>query len=216
MALTTETKILIGVLAVTVLIIVGGAWWAGRPNVPVVADSARLVIPEAPVLGDSASPVTVVEFGDFECPACAALYGALKQVKDPQGGIPGARFVFRQYPLPQHPHAALAAEASLAAHAQGKFWEYHNQLFEHQDKLAREDLIEYARAIGLNVDDFTKALDEHTYKDAVQRDQADGLALRIQGTPSLFINGVLYTGNYAAADLKAAIEAAAQQPQPTS
>lgn len=213
--MTGETKVLIGVLAATVLIILGGAWWAGQrqaePVAVPAADQERLVRADDPVLGPAEAQVTVVEFGDFQCPACGTLHPVLKHVKE-QYADQSVRFVYRQFPLSQvHEYAQLAAEASLAAQAQGKFWEYHDRLFENQDALEREDLIAHARELGLDVDALTRALDEGTYREAVQQDLTDANILRLRGTPTLFVNGVQYTGAYTTDALAAAIDAALNQ-----
>ncbi|MEO6077717.1 MAG: thioredoxin domain-containing protein, partial [Candidatus Andersenbacteria bacterium] len=150
--------------------------------------------------------VTVVEFGDFECPACGAFYPAMKQVMQ-QDKDKSVQFVFRNYPLPQHSFAPLAAEAGLAALAQNKFWEYHDALFEHQDKLAQSDLENYAKNAGLDMQKFSDALDTHTYASVVDRDKADGVALSLDHTPTIFINGTEYTGNYSSEELSTAIDA---------
>lgn len=206
--MSTETKVLIGVLAATVLIIVGGAFLVGgRQAAPeaAVVDPARLVGENDPVLGPADAKVTVVEFGDFQCPACGSLHPQLKQVKQDFAGQ-SVRFVFRHFPLPQHPFAQLAAEASVEAQRQGKFWEYHDLLYENQGALERANLEEYAQRLDLDLDAFRKALDERTHKAAVDEDEREARALRLGGTPTIFINGVQYTGRYSAEELKKAIQ----------
>lgn len=215
MALTGEHKVLIGVLVVTVLIIIGGAFLAGQDaNAPTasepVSNPDRLVREDDPVLGPEDAQVTVVEFGDFECPACGALHPPLKQVKADNADA-SVRFVYRQFPLEQHDHAQLSAEASLEAQAQGKFWEYHDLLFENQNSLTREDLESYAEQLELDMDSFRAALDDGRHADAVEEDKVDGRAVGVRGTPSLYINGVSYTGQYSVAALQAAIDQALTQ-----
>lgn len=211
--MNTDTKVIIGVIVATVVFIGGGAWYASQKPAATTEgqtlsaeQAARLVHEDDPALGATDAKVTVVEFGDFQCPACGALHSPLKQVKEQYQDQP-VRFVFRQFPLTQiHEHALLAAEASLAAGAQGKFWEMHDLLFEGQTQLEREDLEKYAQQLELNMDQFRQALDEHSFQDAVAQDVADGRALNIRGTPTLYINGVQYTGQYSASALGAAIE----------
>jgi protein-disulfide isomerase len=99
------------------------------------------------------------------------------------------RFVFRQFPLPMHPDAHLASEASLAAHRQGKFWEFHDLLFANQQALSRSSLEDYARQAKLNLVDLQKALDSQTEKAAVDADVSLGEGVQVNGTPTLFING---------------------------
>lgn len=215
MALTSEHKVLIGILIVTVAIIIGGAFLAGQDaNAPTtsapVANQERLVREDDPVLGASDAAVTVVEFGDFECPACGALHRPLKEIKEIYADD-SVQFVFRQFPLQQHENAQLSAEASLEAQAQGKFWEYHDLMFENQQSLTREDLEGYAAQLELDMDSFRSALDNGTYTDAVEEDKIDGRAVGVRGTPSLYINGVNYTGQYSVAGLSAAIDQALAQ-----
>lgn len=214
MPLSPDAKFGIGILVATVLIIAGGAWYASQSS-PVGSqsqdstpvDQGLLVREDSPVRGAQDAQVTVVEFGDFECPACGALHPALQQIKEKYKDQP-VRFVYRQYPLPQHPNAALSAEASLAAHAQGKFWELHDLMFENQTNLEREDIQGYAQQLGLNMDQFNNALDDHTYEDQVEHDIRDGRAAGVQGTPTLFINGIRYTQAYSIDGLSAQIDQA--------
>lgn len=209
--MTTETKTLIGILALTIVIIAGGAFIAGRGQQPgistePVAELDRLVRDDDPIRGPVDAAVTVVEFGDFQCPACAVLHPALQQVKNDN---PDVAFVFRQFPLTQvHEFAQLAAEASLAAQAQGKFWEYHDQLFTHQAALTRDDLLAHATTVGLDLAAFTAALDDHTFRQAVLQDVSDGTAVGVSATPSVYINGVLYQGLFDPTQIQAAIDAA--------
>ncbi len=209
MEITPEAKITISLLAAAAVIIVGGAWWAGRggsegATVP-ASQANRLVRDDSAVLGARDAAVTVVEFGDFQCPACGALYPVMKEVKELYRDKP-VRFVFRHFPLSQHEHARLAAEASLAAGAQDKFWEYYDLLFTNQKALARPDLESYAVRLGLNMDQFKSALDERRYGEEVQRDVSDARALGVRATPTVFINGVQYRGGFSVEELKRAIE----------
>ncbi len=212
MNITTETKILSGVLIVTLLIIIGGSFIAERNGTvsgpstlgEPVAQADRLVRDNSHATGPVEAAVTLVEFGDFQCPACGSLYLVLQQVKDKN---PDVRFVWRHFPLTSiHDFAQGAAEAAEAASVQGKFFEYHDILFVNQNNLTRENLITYAGDIGLNVEAFTAALDSGFGHEAVQRDRSDGSALGVQGTPTLFINGARYNGRYSVTELQAAID----------
>jgi protein-disulfide isomerase len=156
-------------------------------------------------LGPIDAKVTVVEFGDFECPACGALHPLLQQLKANNKDT-SVRFVYRHFPLSQHPNAQLAAEASVEAAQQGKFWEFHDQLFTHQNDLDRASLEEYAQAVGLDINAFKKALDENTHRAFVIDDQSDGEAARVNSTPTVFINGIKFTGQFTVAGLQAAID----------
>lgn len=140
---------------------------------------------DRPSFGPEDAPFTIVEYSDFECPYCSQAAKTVTQLKEKYGDK--VRFVFRQYPLPFHKNAQLAAEASLAAHAQGKFWPFHDKLFENQRALSREDLEKYAEEVGLDMAKFKKALDEHTYADEVKADMELGEKVGVSGTPTMMV-----------------------------
>ncbi|MEX1112299.1 MAG: thioredoxin domain-containing protein [Candidatus Andersenbacteria bacterium] len=201
MPLSSDAKFGIGVVVATLVIIVGGALYANRnaavsPNEttrPITAPE-RLVQAHSPSVGPEDARVTFVEFGDFECPSCAAFHPTLSQLKE-QYKDQSVRFVYRHFPIRSaHPNAQLAAEASMAAHAQGKFWEYHDLLFPNQRALSQEDLERYAEQLELNMDEFRTDLDEGTYKDVIEQDMSDARAVNVSGTPTLFINDAEYRG----------------------
>jgi protein-disulfide isomerase len=144
------------------------------------------------VLGQANAPITLVEYGDFECPFCGRSYPAVRQIRAELGDR--LRFVFRHFPRPEHPHARHAAEAAEAASAQGHFWEMHDQLFEHQAALTDGDLARYAADLGLDVERFRRELASHTYAERVQRDIQSGAHSDVHGTPTFFINGVKHEG----------------------
>jgi protein-disulfide isomerase len=154
--------------------------------------------------GPPDAPVVMVEYGDFECPHCAAAYPVVRKL---ERELPDTLAVaFRHFPLMNvHPHAELAAEAAEAAGAQGKFWQMHDLLFEHQDALESRDLLKYAAAIGLDVQRFGRELTEHKYLSKVRADMQSGLQSGVTGTPSFFINGVRHPGGYDEASLLASI-----------
>ena len=145
--------------------------------------------------GPATAPATLVEYGDYECPHCGRAYPIVKEIQHRMGAR--LRFVFRNFPLQEsHPHAEHAAEAAEAAGAQGKFWEMHDALYENQAALEPENLIEYGSGLGLDIDRFTRELNEHIYAPRVREDFRSGVRSGVNGTPSFFINGVLYTGAY--------------------
>lgn len=174
-----------------------------------------LAEPEAPVQnistegaasrGDVNAPVTVVEFTDFQCPACGATYPEIEEALKRYGNR--VRFVVRNYPLPQHAQAFKSAEAAAAARAQGKFFEYAAVLFKNQAALDIASLKKYATDLGLDRARFDAALDNGTYMAVVRRDIADGDLYGINATPTLFINGVRLNG-LSAATIQAAIDRA--------
>jgi protein-disulfide isomerase len=155
------------------------------------------------VLGPPSAPITLVEFGDFECPFCGRSYPAVRRIRSELGDR--LRFVFRHYPRPEHPHARHAAEAAEAASAQGRFWEMHDQLFEHQAALTDGDLAQFAADIGLDVERFQRELTSHVYVDRVQHDIENGARSDVHGTPTFFINGVKHEGPDTFDDLMNAI-----------
>src|SRR5438094_716919 len=144
--------------------------------------------PRDHTLGTVEAPVTLVEYGDFECPFCGRAYPELKQVLRQVGGK--VQFVFRHFPLSEeHPHAQHAAEVAEAAAAQGKFWEMHDLLYQRQAALADEDLVRYARELGLDAERVRRELVAHVHAARVREDFESGTKSGVSGTPRFFING---------------------------
>jgi protein-disulfide isomerase len=141
----------------------------------------------APAFGPDNALVTIVEFSDFQCPYCSRAADVAHQLKEKYGTK--VRFVFRQFPLPMHPQARGAAVAALAANAQGKFWEFHDELFKNQQALAAPNLEEHAKKIGLNLAQFKKSLDDKAFAEQVDADMKLGEQVQVQGTPTMFLNG---------------------------
>lgn len=155
--------------------------------------------------GPADAPVTLLEYGDFECPFCGRAAWELKRLESAVGDR--VRFVFRHFPLTQlHPHALLAAEAAEAVGAQGQFWEMHDVLFQNQQNLEAPALLTYAADLGLDMGRFTRDLQEHRSLPKVQRDFIEGVRSGVNGTPTFFINGERHNGAYTAEALLAAIE----------
>ena len=148
---------------------------------------AAMAKPDAPAFGPEGAKVTLVEFSDFQCPFCSRAANVVTQVKKKYGDK--VRFVFRQFPLSFHQNAQVAAEAALAAHAQGKFWELHDKMFADQAKLDRPALESTAKEVGLDLAAFKKALDAKTFAEAVAADTKLGEEVGVDGTPTVFING---------------------------
>lgn len=153
--------------------------------------NGKLEIGDSPRNG-SGDKLVIFEFSDFECPHCSKVPPVLDAVLEKLKGE--ASVVFKHYPLSFHRNAQLAAEASMAAHAQGRFWEYSDLLFANQKNLGRDALENYARQVGLNMEQFTADLDSHKYKMAVEADLHLGSAIGVSGTPTLFVNGRKFTG----------------------
>lgn len=156
--------------------------------------------------GPANAPVTLVEYGDYECPYCGQAYPIVKAVQKVLG--PRLRFVFRNFPLSEaHPNASNAAEAAEAAGQQGKFWEMHDTLFEHQDALRPRDLVAYATRLGLDSERLARELESHTHATRVREDFMSGVRSGVNGTPTFFINGERHDGSWDQRHLLAAIEA---------
>jgi protein-disulfide isomerase len=139
------------------------------------------------VLGPGDAPVTLVEYGDYECPHCARAHRVLAEVLRRVGDE--VLFAFRHFPLSQiHPHATLAAQAAEAAGEQDRFWEMHHMLFENQDALELEDLITYAKAVGVDAARFAEELHDQVHLPKVRADFLSGVRSGVNGTPTFFIN----------------------------
>ncbi|PFG39513.1 sodium/proton antiporter (NhaA family) [Georgenia soli] len=175
---------------------------------------ARPVDPDRDhVRGPVSAPLTLVEYGDYECPFCGRVTGALREVFQHFGD--DLRYVFRHLPLPDvHPQAELAAAAAEAAGAQGRFWEMHAVLFAHQDELELEDLAGYAGKLELDVEDFLRDIDEQRHAVRIREDVADAEASGARGTPTFFVGELRHTGPHDARSLIAALEASRGQVWP--
>lgn len=145
------------------------------------------------IKGNLLSQIVLIEYADFQCPACGAYYPILKQLSDAFGDR--ATFVYRHFPLSQHQHAEIMARAGEAAGAQGKFWEMHNMIFENQNVWSRASnvrstITEYVTALGLDQNRFSQDLDASEIKEKVKSDYQGGLQAGVNSTPTFFLNGV--------------------------
>jgi len=175
----------------------------------------RLRVPVAPqrdhIKGPSDAPVSLVEYGDFQCPACGGAYYELREVR--RRMFDQVCFVFRHFPLSQiHPYAVPAAEISEAAGAEGRFWQMHDMLFEHQEHLELPYLGRYARALALNLPAVEAALEARMFVPRIREDFLGGVRSGVKGTPSLFINGRRHDDAWDADSLIVALEHASQEP----
>ncbi len=168
----------------------------------------KITQPEIPIIDNrynsSSAKVIVEEYSDFQCPYCGKAYPTVKQVKETYGD--SIEFIYKHFPLPSHPFAQKAAEASECARDQGKFWEYHNMLFENQKELAVSDLKKYASDLGLNTEQFNECLDSSIKDDIVRNDLLEGQRKGVTGTPSFFINGIKLVGAQPFSEFKKIID----------
>jgi protein-disulfide isomerase len=156
----------------------------------------------APARGPASAAINVVLFSDYECPFCARAESIIRSLEQAHPGA--VRVVFKNMPLPIHDHAWLAAKAALAAGEQGKYWEYHDVLFVHQNALDRASLERYAADVGLEARRFARDLDDARLEARLEADVADAEALGVKGTPTLFVNGRRIVGAQPLAKLEAA------------
>ena len=201
--MTKEAKVLIGIALV---VIIGGILLAIYAN-PKPVDPGTPVDPQSLIrdtnnMTKSASAkVNIVEFGDYQCPGCAAAHPILKQVVEKYRDNPDVNLVFRNFPLDSiHPNAHISAEAAEAAAKQGKFWDMYDMLYGKQSEWSTlpdplNTFADYAGLLGMNVDEFKTSVSNRLYKDIIQADTDDGTKLGVTGTPTFFINSVLFAPN---------------------
>lgn len=202
--MTTETKVLLGIGVFTVGIMLAGIFLINKPATtssdlttsPTVAPSI-LIRKDSFQTNKNNTQVTVVEFGDFQCPACAAAQPTVNRLKEEYNRM--VNFVYRHYPLPQHKNAYKAALAAEAAGEQGKFWEMHDVLFENQNEWSESDnpveiFLNYAGDLELNKDQFKEAIETEKFKQKILTDEQDGGVARIRYTPTFFIKGHIVEG----------------------
>jgi protein-disulfide isomerase len=155
--------------------------------------------------GPAAAPVTLVEYGDYQCPSCGDAAPIVRKLQQHFGDK--LRFVFRNFPLEMHPYAEHAAEAAEFAASHNKFWEMHDLLFKHQANLADAELLKLAKQLDLAPEDLTATLDSGKFAARVKADLESGEASGLEGTPTFYINGTRHEDSYDYETLSAAIEA---------
>ena len=159
-------------------------------------DTTRLLLPiheQDHLYGPATAGYTLVEYGDYECPACGQLFEIIRDLQATLGER--LRIVYRHYPLSGiHPHAQEAAEAAEAAGAQGRFWEMHDLLFRNQNALKHKNLLAHGETLSLDMDRFRNELKREVYRDRVREDFRRGVQNGVYGTPGLFLNGVRHDG----------------------
>lgn len=214
--MSNEAKVLIGVSIATIVIVIGAAlMFGGQPQnkeestTEPIANQEVLIRDDSHVIKAENEKVVIVEFGDFQCPACGASHPIVEQLLAEFGDQ--VTFVFRNFPLAMHQNAEAAHLAAEAAGEQDKFFEMHDLLFENQSdwenvKDPKETFIGYAKELKLDEEQFTKALDEKKYADKIKKDSDDGYAAGVNSTPTFFINGVKQSGGLPYNEFKAKIE----------
>jgi protein-disulfide isomerase len=147
------------------------------------------------IQGPINAPISIVEYGDYECPYTGMAYPIVKELRRRLGD--SICFVFRNFPLNEiHPHAQHAAEAAEAAGGQDKFWQMHDHLFEHQNELEDGHLLEYAKIVGLDTERFKKEISEHVYVPVINKSLKNGIKSGVEGTPTFFLNAVRYEDSW--------------------
>ena len=213
--MTKEVKIM---AAVFILIFGGLGFLISRNNkaatAPVTKD--QLIRPTSHSTVNPNAKVNIVEFGDFQCPACAVAFPIVEQLLALYKDNPQVNFVSRNFPLPQHQYALLTAEAAEAAGAQGKYWEMYRLLYANQDDWVNSTdtmsvLVGYATQLKLDVNKFKAEVSANKYSGVIEQDKQDGLALGINSTPTFFINGVREVGIQNFEDFKARVDVALGQ-----
>lgn len=182
--MNNDTKVLLIIggltLAIVAFIVVGSGSSGGKADAEVINRGGVAT-------GSATAKVSLTEFSDFFCPACKAVNPVVDQILAKYNGQ--LKFVYKHFPLPQHPLAFKAAQAAQAADLQGKFWLYHDKLFENQDNLKEDSFTKIAHDLGLNLDKFKNDLNSDDVVKKVQSDLDDAKKLNLPGTPSFFING---------------------------
>ncbi len=165
-----------------------------QAEVSVYLEAPRVdVAAEGPSLGPADAPVTIIEFSDFQCPYCRRARSVVRELSATYPD--SVRIVYRHLPLDRlHPRARAAAEASACADEQGQFWEYHDLVFDNGQRLADDDLLQYARSLELDEERFAACVESHRYADKVQRDSDAARAVGISGTPAFVVNGIILNG----------------------
>jgi protein-disulfide isomerase len=167
-----------------------------QENPPVLDDPVTINTQGDPVIGPQDARITIVEFSDFQCPFCAAavVQARILLEKYPKD----VRLIFKQFPLDDHSQAFLAAQAAVAAHAQGKFWQMHDKLYDNYRSISPENILVWAKEIGLDMKRFVEEVDSGKYKSEIESEVKQGETAGVQGTPTFFFNGRRYSGAFQA------------------
>lgn len=185
MNITSETKIFLGIILATVVIIIGALFFFSKPAPSITRE--EMVPPGTTATGSADAKVYLVEFSDFQCPACGAFKPYVDEIK--ASYMDKLLFAYRHFPLQQHQFAAPSAYAAEAAGEQGKFWEMYDFLFTNQEKLSDEKIKEGAQMLGLDLKKYEEAVKSDKIKSKIDKDLSDGQKFGVNGTPTFFLNG---------------------------
>lgn len=206
-----EIKFFLSVGVVTLVLLIGGViFYSGKTSTNVKpVDPSLLVRENSTKITSASASATFVEFGDMQCPACAVVHPVTKQIREEYNGK--VNFVFRHFPLSQHKNAQVGAEAVEAAGEQGKFWEMQDIMYDKQNEWGEADkpvdvFITYAKELNLDEEKFKSAVQSNKFKDKIDGDAYDGNQLGVDATPTFFINGKKYTGNYSYDEIKKVLD----------
>ncbi len=206
-------KVLTPVVLVSIFIVFYGLSLTDNGQGEMVDTASQTTLPEAgqqkepqrlqvslnddPVKGSGNAPVTIIEFGDFQCPFCARFFfDTLPSIQSEYIDTGKVRLVYRDFPISNHQYAQKAAEAAECADEQGMFWEYHDKLFENQEQLSTENFKKWASELGIDSIQFDECLDSGRMAGEVQSDLKEGRSYGVRGTPTFFINGIVLNGAY--------------------
>ncbi|KKS70864.1 MAG: hypothetical protein A2835_02380 [Candidatus Niyogibacteria bacterium RIFCSPHIGHO2_01_FULL_45_28] len=214
--MTSEVKILLGIGLATVALTLGAVFLLSKPSsgpssLPVNKDVlGALVRGDSIKIASDSAKVTIVEFSDYQCPACKSANPTIKQILNDYPGK--VNFIYRHFPLSQHKNAIPASLAAEAAGQQGKYWEMHDRIFDGQDtwkesSQAQDIFTGFAKDLGLDVEKFNLDKSDNKFRDKINRDYQDGLTLGVNSTPTFFINGQKFPGALSYADFKTRIDA---------
>lgn len=217
--ISTEAKILTGIGVLTLIVVVAAAMiFGGVPQAPekkvlAAKDQQILIRKDTYVQAVPNAKITLVEFGDFECPACGVAYPVVQKVlQDYKGKI---TYAFREFPIPSHKYGTLAAQAAEAAGAQGKFYPMYDKLYSNQkdwgdetkDTNAMDYFVKYAKELKLDVNKFKQDVENNAYDKRIKRDSGDGQQLGVNATPTFFLNGEMIEGGLPYDQFKSKIDA---------
>lgn len=214
--MTQEIKTLLSIGVISLILIVGAVLFLGKQAPQQTSQESKvdmniLIRENSHKISTDSAKVNIVEFSDFQCPACAAAHPVVNKIlEDYKGKV---NFVYRHFPLPQHPYGTKAAIAAEAAGEQGKFWEMYNKLFDKQAEWSEsKDVVAnftgYAQELNLDINKFKQDMESGKYDERIKSDQSDGVAAKINATPTFFINGEKISGAGSYDDFKTKIDSA--------